>query len=157
MTRGPASVAILGTGELARAHARVAVAHPDLRLVAIVDPDAASGSALIERIVRRFEGERAELYPDLDAVLAAIDVDIVAVGDVDDTTVAGAAVAAGRTVIGGEPVAGSSGPGQWFPFDDARSAAGSPNADAAFTEHLRQYETVLSSIGRGPDRAGAGT
>lgn len=156
MTAGPASVAILGTGELARAHARVAVAHPDLRLVAIVDPDAASGSALIERIVRRFEGERAAHYVDLAAALAAIDVDIVAIGEHTDSSVAGTAVAAGRIVIGGNPVT-ESGPGQWFPFDDARSAAGTPNADAAFAEHLRQYEVVLSCIGRGPERVqGAG-
>jgi hypothetical protein len=156
MTPGPATVAILGAGKLARTHARVVVAHPDLRLVAIVDPDAASGAALIERIVHRFEGERALLFADLDSALTALDIDIVAIGEIEDSSAAGVAVAAGKTVVGGNRDSGAIGPGRWFPFDDASSADGRGTVDAAFTDHVRQYESVLGSIGRGPSAAMAG-
>jgi hypothetical protein len=150
MTPGPATVAILGAGKLARTHARVVVAHPDLRLVAIVHPDAASGAALVERIVHRFEGERALLFADLDSALGALDIDIVAIGEVTDSSAAGAALAAGKVVVGGDPYPGTDGPGRWFAFDDASSAARQGMVDAAFADHLRQYENVLGSIGRGP-------
>ncbi|WP_411721338.1 Gfo/Idh/MocA family oxidoreductase [Mycetocola sp.] len=152
----PATVAILGAGKLARTHARVVVAHPDLRLVAIVDPDAASGAALVESIVNRFEGERALLFADLDSALAALDIDIVAIGEVADSSVADAALAAGKVVVGGDPDPGGSEHGRWFAFDDAASAGRQGMVDAAFADHLRQYENVLSSIGRGPAAAMAG-
>jgi UDP-N-acetyl-2-amino-2-deoxyglucuronate dehydrogenase len=156
MTPAPATVAILGAGELARTHARVVVAHPDLHLVAIVDPDAEAGAALIARIVHRFEGERALLFADLDSALTALDIDIVAIGEVADSSIAGAALNAGKTVVGGEPNPGAIGPGRWFPFDNASSAERHGAVDAAFADHLRQYENVLSSIGRGPNAAMAG-
>ncbi|MET4638944.1 Gfo/Idh/MocA family oxidoreductase [Mycetocola sp. 2940] len=156
MTPGPATVAILGAGTLARTHARVVVAHPDLRLVAIVDPDAASGAAMIERIVHRFEGERALLFADLDSALAALAIDIVAIGEIEDSSAAGQAVAAGKTVVGGNRDPGDSGPGRWFPFDDASSRDRQGSVDAAFSDHVRQYENVLSSMGRGPLAASSG-
>lgn len=155
MTHGPATVAILGAGKLARTHARVVVAHPDLRLVAIVDPDPGAGAALVEWIVQRFEGERALFFADLDSALAALDIDIIVIGEVADRSVAAAALAAGKVVVGGTHP-GAGGRGRWFAFDDASTAAQQGMVDAAFADHLRQYESILGSIGRGPVAAQAG-
>ena len=149
MTVAPATVAIVGSGALARAHARVVVAHPDLRLVAIVDQNEASGLALIEKIVRRFEGERAPLFADLDSALAAADVDVLAIAEATPVS-ADAAVAAGKVVLGGNPGPEAGKSGRWFAFDDALSVDRTGTGDAAFADHLRQYESLLGSIGRGP-------
>ena len=151
MSGGPATVAIVGSGVLARAHARVVVAHPDLRLVAVVDQDEASGVALIDRIVRRFEGERAPLFADLESAIAAVDIDVIAVAEVAPVTdAADLAVTMGKVVVGGNPGSVARESGRWFAFDDALAAARTGTGDAAFADHLRQYESLLGSIGRGP-------
>ncbi|MET0976003.1 MAG: Gfo/Idh/MocA family oxidoreductase [Leifsonia sp.] len=155
MNDAPARIAIVGSGALARAHARVAVAHPGLRLVAVVDPDKRSATLLAEDIVNRLEGERPALFPDLDSTLAAVDVDIVAVGDAGGLVDA-AAIATGKPVIGG--AVPSSGAEAWFAFAPGVGPLGVTDDDAAFASHLRQYERVLALIGFGPHavQAGAG-
>jgi hypothetical protein len=144
MTGGPATVAIFGSGELARMHARVVVAHPDLRLVSIIERDSESGEALIETVVHRFEGERALLYADSDTALASEQIDIVA--NPGDASVADALIAAGRIVIGGNPGASARASGRWFPFGDGLPAHLQGSLDAAFADHLRQYERVLGCV-----------
>lgn len=154
MSGAPAKVAIVGTGAIARAHARVAVAHPDLSLVALVGADEREGVALAGEIVQRFEGDRPRRFPDLSAALGATVIDIVAL--VDGTShVADLAREAGVAVVGGPEPIGDQGSGRWFPFDAGRCGTG--DDDAAFADHLRQYEGILGRIGFGPlaDRAGA--
>ena len=156
MNVSPATVAIVGSGELARAHARVAVAHPDLLLVALVGADERAATALADEVVQQFEGERPRRFSDLGSALHAAPIDIVAMGDMDDVDDASAvAVRAGAAVVGGPVPAGSAGPGRWFPFEIGRSPGGSAH-DAAFADHLRQYEGILGRIGFGPlaDRVG---
>ena len=155
MSGSPALVAIVGSGELARAHARVAVAHPDLRLVALIG-DERSGQALADDVVNRFEGERPRLFPDLAAALDATAIHIVAIGVLDDaSSTATAAVGAGAAVVGGRALPDGE-TATWFPFDAGRSDGRNAD-DAAFADHLRQYEGILGRIGFGPlaDRAGA--
>lgn len=138
----PAAVVVLGAGDLARAHARVIVAHPDLHLAAIVERDVARGTDLIDAVVRFYEGERPRLIADLDAALEELDVDIIAIGT--DTAESGAAALPGnKTVIGGDPQFST---GRWFPFDATPSTERDGASDAAFAAHLRQYEAVLHAL-----------
>ena len=155
MSGAPAQVAIVGSGELARAHARVAVAHPDLRLVAVVDQDRASATVLAQDIVNRLEGERPALFADLVSALAAVDVDIIAVGRTG--RVEATAIETGKPVIGGDEP--SSNAERWFEFAPGIGPLNVTDDDAAFASHLRQYERVLGLVGFGPDtvRVGAGS
>jgi hypothetical protein len=144
MSGGPARVAVIGSGDLARAHARVAVAHPDLRLVALVSADQRAAMALAEMVVLRLEGERPAVFPDLERTLASVDVDIVAVGEAEIS--AAEALGLGKPVVGG--VAPADGTGPWFSFESGPYAG--TDGDAAFASHLRQYESVLGRLGFGP-------
>lgn len=143
-----ATVAVAGSGDLAEAHARVAVAHPDLRLVALIDADLAAATGLAEKVVSRFEGERPPIFPDLVTALGSVDIDLVALAGFDDGT-ASAAARAGKAIVGGDPALDH---GLWFPF-----AANAPTGadDSAFTDHVRQYEGVLGRLGFGPQPASA--
>lgn len=150
MSDALAAVAIVGSGEVARAHARVAVAHPDLVLVALVGADERAATALADEVVQHFEGERPRRFSDLASALAAGTIDIVAIGEVDGVSDAAAvAVLGGAIAVGGPVPAEGIGPGRWFPFEISRSAGGSAD-DAAFADHLRQYESILGRIGFGP-------
>ena len=156
MSGSPALVAIVGSGELARAHARVAVAHPDLRLVALIGTDEQSGQTLADDVVNRFEGERPRLFPDLAAALDATAIHIVAISVPDDASgTATAAVRAGTAVVGGRALPDGDA-ATWFPFDAGPSDGRSAD-DVAFADHLRQYEGIIGQIGFGPlaDQAGA--
>jgi hypothetical protein len=149
MSVGPARVAIVGSGELSQSHARVVVAHPDLRLVALITEDAPAGRVFADDIVRRFEGEHPPVFRTLGSALQAVDVDVVAVCETDDDTVA-AAAQAGKAIIGGSARGTAAAAGRWFPFSVTPDPRGGGLGDAAFAEHLRQYESMLGRLGFGP-------
>lgn len=147
MRNSPAGVVILGSGELALAHARVAVAHPDLHLRALVDADDDAAAAMALLVVHRFEGERPQIFAELDDALAACDADIVVIaGDGDDTAATVRALSSGAVVVGGPKAPAGEWAARWYPFEPARARPDDAE-DSAFTEHLDLYESILEQAG----------
>lgn len=147
MRSSPAGVVILGSGELALAHARVAVAHPDLELRALVGADDEQIAAMAQLIVHRFEGERPRVFAGLDNALAVCDADIVVIAvDGDDTAATVRALNSGAIVVGGAMAPGGASAASWYPFEPARSRP-DPASDSAFAEHLGLYESILEQAG----------
>ncbi len=76
MTTTPLRVAVVGAGLLGTRHARVFHEQPDAATVAVVDVNAARAAAVAEQV-------GAQPFPSLDAALAAIDIDAVAIATPD--------------------------------------------------------------------------
>lgn len=93
-------IAVVGLGWMGTDHARVLAAHSDAELVAVVDRDAARGTALAERL-------GAVYSPDLAAVLGDVDAVSVCTPDAAHEQLALMALEAGRRVLVEKPLATS--------------------------------------------------
>jgi UDP-N-acetyl-2-amino-2-deoxyglucuronate dehydrogenase len=107
----PVKVVIIGSGVAATAHARVAVAHPGLQLVGIVETErGASGAgtkpSLADYVEETLKGDRPATFSTLDAALAGLDVDLVAVCTPSGThaDIAEQAISAGTHVVIEKPI-----------------------------------------------------
>ncbi len=136
MTALPLAVAIVGSGAVGRAHARVAVAHPDLRLVALVDPDLNRRQALADFVERILKGARPATFGALPEALDAFRIDVVAAcaRDVSRESIDDAIGSGTQAVIGSllDQV-----------VDDL---PGDRLENQRFAAHLRQYEDFLEAI-----------
>ena len=72
-------VAIVGAGVIGHNHAAAVLRHPRLRLIAVVDPDAATCRALAERVARDPAVPPPAQFDSLTAALATGGVDLIAV------------------------------------------------------------------------------
>ena len=99
-------VALVGVGVIARAHARVAVAHPGLRLVAVVGRAAGAAHELARYVQVELEGEPPAVLGSLAEVLDDPTVDLVVVTTPSGSHVeiAEAAVNAGKHVVIEKPI-----------------------------------------------------
>jgi predicted dehydrogenase len=108
-------VVIVGSGVAATAHARVAVAHPGMQLVGIVETEYRANPVgiaeprkprLADYVEQTLKGERPRTFSTLDAALGDVDVDLVAVctpsGTHTDFTEQ--ALAAGKHVVIEKPI-----------------------------------------------------
>lgn len=99
-------VALVGAGVIGRAHARVAVAHPGLRLIALVGRGADAARELARYVQVELEGEPPAVLGSLAEVLDDPDVDLVVVATPSGSHVeiAEAAVDAGKHVVIEKPI-----------------------------------------------------
>lgn len=106
MTEKQLGVAIVGAGIIGRVHARVVVAHPELRLAALVDPAEGQLAAAADYVEQQLGAERPAGYASLADALAAGHVDVVVIGTPSGLHVALAeeAVRAGKHVIIEKPL-----------------------------------------------------
>jgi UDP-N-acetyl-2-amino-2-deoxyglucuronate dehydrogenase len=78
MTTTPLRVAVVGVGMIGRLHVRAVLAHPDLELVAVVDPSPASRAAVVDHIAQAGGGRPVSAAQLADA-LDRVDIDVVAI------------------------------------------------------------------------------
>jgi len=106
MTQNQLGVAIVGAGIIGRVHARVAVAHPELRLVALVDPAEGHLAAAADYVELQLGADRPACYTSLADALADARIDVVVIGTPSGTHVALAeqAARAGKHVIIEKPL-----------------------------------------------------
>ncbi|GAA1763603.1 Gfo/Idh/MocA family protein [Agromyces humatus] len=99
-------VAVVGAGVIGRAHARVAVAHPGLRLVSLVDRDADAARELARYVQVELEGDAPAIGDSLESVLAdpTIDLVVVTTPSGSHVEIAEAAVNAGKHVVIEKPI-----------------------------------------------------
>ena len=99
-------VAVVGAGVIGRAHARVAVAHPGLRLVSIVSRTLDSARELARYVQVELEGDAPAVADSLEAVLVdpAIDIVVVTTPSGSHVEIAEAAVDAGKHVVIEKPI-----------------------------------------------------
>ena len=99
-------VAVVGAGIIGRAHARVAVAHPGLRLVSIVSRTLDSARELARYVQVELEGDAPAVADSLETVLAdpAIDLVVVTTPSGSHVEIAEAAVDAGKHVVIEKPI-----------------------------------------------------
>jgi predicted dehydrogenase len=101
----PIRLAIVGAGVIGRHHARVAVRHPDLELVALVDaiPSAATGAA---DEIEAGGAPRPITTETIEQAIAATDIDLVAICSPSGmhVSLAEAALAAGKHVVIEKPL-----------------------------------------------------
>jgi predicted dehydrogenase len=107
----PVKVVIIGSGVAATAHARGAVAHPGLQLVRIVETErGTSGTgtkpSLADYVEETLKGDRPATFSTLDAALAGLDVDLVAICTPSGThaDIAEQAISAGTHVVIEKPI-----------------------------------------------------
>ncbi|WP_166878398.1 Gfo/Idh/MocA family protein [Salinibacterium sp. ZJ450] len=102
----PLTVAIVGAGVIGRAHARVAVAHPALNLVAVIDSVTTQAEAVAEYVATDLEGPRPQTFPSLAAALASTHIDLVAITTPSGShaVIAEEAIAAGLHVVIEKPI-----------------------------------------------------
>lgn len=101
----PVGVAVVGAGVIARVHARVAVAHPALRLAVVVGRSPQPAEALADHVSHVLGAERP-LVLDLDEALGRPDVEVVVVTTPSGShaSIAQEAVRAGKHVLIEKPV-----------------------------------------------------
>jgi UDP-N-acetyl-2-amino-2-deoxyglucuronate dehydrogenase len=106
MTEKTLNVAIVGSGIIGHAHARVAIAHPRLRLVALVDVVPDQNDDLADYVEHELHAERPRGFGSLAEALVGTDIDLVVVGTPSGTHVqlAGESIAAGKHVIIEKPL-----------------------------------------------------
>ncbi|KQO62799.1 Gfo/Idh/MocA family oxidoreductase [Curtobacterium sp. Leaf261] len=101
----PIRLAVVGAGTIGRHHAKVAVAHPDLTVVALVDAVPAAATAAADE-VEATGVPRPITTESIDEALAATDIDLVAICSPSGMHVdlASAAIAAGKHVVIEKPL-----------------------------------------------------
>jgi len=106
MTEQNFNVAVVGTGIIGRVHARVSVAHPRLRLVALVDLVESQRAGAADYVERQLGADRPAVYSSLADALADQDIDVVVIGTPSGTHVelAEDAVLAGKHVVIEKPL-----------------------------------------------------
>lgn len=102
----PLGVAVVGAGVIGRVHARVAVVHPNLRLVTCVDRDAASAQSLADYVRDDLKGTPPSLTSSLQSALSdpAVDLVVVTTPSGSHIEIAEAALAAGKHVVIEKPI-----------------------------------------------------
>jgi UDP-N-acetyl-2-amino-2-deoxyglucuronate dehydrogenase len=103
---GPLRVALVGAGIIGKAHARIAVAHPRLALVAIVNRTVHKGEELAAIVETELEGDRPAVFSTLRKALVVADIDIVVVATPSGShaKIAEEALAAGKHVVIEKPI-----------------------------------------------------